>query len=260
MIMDEHNQNDIFNSENAEEKSNPEKIKLPKNYRLIPIGIFTTILAAYGLNALISFSGLMDFSPNFQDVANLQFSIEPGMGIFLFCVFAPILEELLFRIGLCNGLFLLFQMPAKLAAKNKTSENPHSSHENEKTFPLDCALPPNNVTSKFDNSLNTCNSNRVEKRFSSLFTRRTAFDESKNISSHSPYGNKKAEWAAILLSSLIFAIYHGNIVQGIYAFVMGSLFAWFLLNSRIFYISILMHAAANAAIYLPAVWLMSYWE
>ena len=60
---------------------------------------------------------------------------------------------------------------------------------------------------------------------------------------------KRACGIAIVFSSLLFALLHGNIVQGLYAFLMGLLLGGFLLASRILYISFLMHAAANLTVY-----------
>ena len=60
---------------------------------------------------------------------------------------------------------------------------------------------------------------------------------------------KWASGIALVLSSLVFALLHGNIVQGLYAFLMGLLLGGFLLASRILYISFLMHAAANLTVY-----------
>ncbi len=56
-------------------------------------------------------------------------------------------------------------------------------------------------------------------------------------------------WFWILLSSFIFALTHMNIVQGVYAFLMGILFAFCLIRSGIWVISFLMHFAANFSVY-----------
>ena len=50
---------------------------------------------------------------------------------------------------------------------------------------------------------------------------------------------------AILFSGLIFGIYHGNIVQGIYASILGTAFAWILEMSGNIYSSMLLHMGAN---------------
>ena len=51
--------------------------------------------------------------------------------------------------------------------------------------------------------------------------------------------------AAVIISGLIFGIYHGNIVQGIYASLLGAAFAYLFEKSGNLYSSILLHAGAN---------------
>lgn len=55
---------------------------------------------------------------------------------------------------------------------------------------------------------------------------------------------------AIFLSAAIFGIYHGNLMQGIYAFVMGALFAWAYEETGTFLAPVLMHAVANTIVNL----------
>ena len=51
--------------------------------------------------------------------------------------------------------------------------------------------------------------------------------------------------ASVIISGLIFGIYHGNIVQGIYASLLGAAFAYLFEKSGNLYSSILLHAGAN---------------
>lgn len=50
---------------------------------------------------------------------------------------------------------------------------------------------------------------------------------------------------ALLISSLIFAVFHGNVVQGIYAFILGFLMAWVYERYQTLKASITFHIAAN---------------
>lgn len=62
---------------------------------------------------------------------------------------------------------------------------------------------------------------------------------------------KKIPWqAAAVISALLFAVYHGNIVQGSYAFVMGMLLAYFYHYFDSFAAPVLFHGAANLAVFL----------
>ena len=52
-------------------------------------------------------------------------------------------------------------------------------------------------------------------------------------------------WPSVLISALMFGIYHGNIVQFLYAFLLGSLFAYFMEMTGSLYASVLLHIGAN---------------
>lgn len=54
--------------------------------------------------------------------------------------------------------------------------------------------------------------------------------------------------AAIFWSALLFGIFHGNVVQGIYAFFMGLLFAWLMECFQTIYAPIMAHVSANLAV------------
>lgn len=57
---------------------------------------------------------------------------------------------------------------------------------------------------------------------------------------------------AIVTSALFFGCYHGNLIQGIYAFLMGMVMALTYHWSKTFLIPLLFHMSANAAIYFSA--------
>lgn len=59
---------------------------------------------------------------------------------------------------------------------------------------------------------------------------------------------------AVAGSSLLFAVFHGNLVQGIYAFFLGILFAWLLERFQGLWAPVAAHGAANGAAVL-ANWL-----
>ncbi len=56
--------------------------------------------------------------------------------------------------------------------------------------------------------------------------------------------------AAIVASALLFGLYHGNLVQGIYGFLIGGLFALLYEWSGSLWIPMVLHGAANLCIYL----------
>lgn len=56
--------------------------------------------------------------------------------------------------------------------------------------------------------------------------------------------------AAIFWSALIFGVFHGNIVQGVYAFLLGLFFAWLKERFHTILIPILAHMSANLFVVL----------
>ncbi len=54
----------------------------------------------------------------------------------------------------------------------------------------------------------------------------------------------------IVLSGLLFGIYHGNPVQMLYGFLMGMLIAYVYERCGVFFYAVLFHAAANLAVYI----------
>ena len=52
---------------------------------------------------------------------------------------------------------------------------------------------------------------------------------------------------AVLLGALVFALFHGNVVQGVYAFLIGLYFVWLYEAYRSLLPAVLAHAAANAS-------------
>lgn len=56
--------------------------------------------------------------------------------------------------------------------------------------------------------------------------------------------------AAILLSAVLFGLFHGNLVQGVYGFLMGCLMAIVYESFGSFLHAVLFHAAANVTVYM----------
>lgn len=53
----------------------------------------------------------------------------------------------------------------------------------------------------------------------------------------------------IFLSSILFGLYHGNIVQGVYAFLMGALFCYIYSRTGRLLYAIFMHGVANVTVF-----------
>ncbi len=54
-------------------------------------------------------------------------------------------------------------------------------------------------------------------------------------------------WAANVVQAFIFGVYHGNIVQGVYAFFIGLLCGWIVIKSKSILPAILLHMTINGA-------------
>lgn len=63
---------------------------------------------------------------------------------------------------------------------------------------------------------------------------------------------------AIFLSALYFGIYHMNVVQGIYAFLLGLFLAWVYERYQTIFAPILFHASANLISVIGTEWSFSY--
>ena len=153
---------------------NREKRTKGRLLRLYPGGMLAAVGLGSAFNVILLNTPLPELSPGFQEVARKEAEVSPVQGIVLFCLFAPLLEEFIFR-------FLLCLLPEHFLKK---------------------LLPP-----------------RISGGFFLVF------------------------------SSLAFALAHGNIVQGIYAFFMGILFAAFALSAGNPLISFLMHMLSNLTVY-----------
>lgn len=57
-------------------------------------------------------------------------------------------------------------------------------------------------------------------------------------------------WIAILTSAFLFGGYHGNIVQGIYGFLMGAVIAWLYELTGNFRVPVVFHSLANISVFL----------
>ncbi len=57
-------------------------------------------------------------------------------------------------------------------------------------------------------------------------------------------------WLAVIFQALLFAIYHGNIIQGAYAFLFGLFFGFLVIKTDSLVPSVLLHAIINLSAYL----------
>lgn len=132
-------------------------------YAIIVIG---SIVLAYGCNYLFAVSGFTASSESYQNVAQSQYDVSLVVGLILYGVVSPFVEEVIFR-GFLYGRMKVYM----------------------------------------------------------------------------------SKVVALFLSSLLFGIYHGNLVQGTYGFIMGVIFALVYEKYKNFYLAAIMHAMANLVAY-----------
>lgn len=148
--------------------------------------LLTVILAAssaVGLNIFLALTGLVQNAAGYQEVAQRQYGVTFGVGLFLYVLVSPLAEEVVFRGVIYNRL------------------------------------------------------------------RRIFYGVGNEIKL---YGEQGRLVLAMVLSGLLFGIYHGNLVQGIYGGCMGVLISYMYERTHSFYVPCLFHAVANCVVYLMA--------
>ena len=128
--------------------------------------LFSTVVIAYGMNYLFTVTGLIASSASYQQTAESQYNVALGIGLVLYCIVSPVVEEVIFR-GFLYGRMRVY-MP---------------------------------------------------------------------------------KVAAVLVSALLFGVYHGNLVQGIYGFFMGIIYTLVYEKYQNFYLAVIMHAITNMVAY-----------
>ncbi len=122
--------------------------------------------SALGLNIYLQLTGITRYSEEYSQTVLRQYGIEFGLGIALYGILSPVVEEIIFRGLVYNRMKRYFPMKLSIA-----------------------------------------------------------------------------------VSALLFGIYHQNVVQGIYGFIMGLLLAWSYEYFDSFTAPLLIHVAANCIIY-----------
>lgn len=132
-------------------------------YAVLTIG---TVVVTYGFNYLFTVTGFAGNSENYQNVAENQYDVLLVVGLLLYGMVSPFVEEVIFR-GFLYGRMRVY-MPKV--------------------------------------------------------------------------------WA-VLVSALLFGVYHGNWVQGTYGFIMGILYTLVYIKYKNFYLAVFMHSITNLVAY-----------
>lgn len=164
--------------------------------------VFLTVVSAaassVGLNILLSLTGLVQSSEDYQEVAQRQYGVAFGIGLLLYTVVSPLAEEIVFRGVIYNRL--------------------------------------RRCLSGMEDAAYSIGSPGGEGQ----------------ISQEDTAGSRRGQVAAVVTSAVLFGIYHGNLVQGIYGCCMGILMAYLYERTHAFFVTVLFHAVANGVVYLIA--------
>lgn len=158
-----------FTGKNKQRPALPEELQTLARWRrknYIGTALFAVVFSIF-LNQLFVLGHLTELSPKYTAVAGRQFRVPLGMGLFLYGVCSPIVEELIFRGLVQRGLNRLFA-------------------------PL-----------------------------------------------------QKGAYLSVLVTALLFAIYHGNLAQAMFAFPMGILIGLSYVRLLSIYAPIVFHVCAN---------------
>lgn len=137
------------------------------NIKQIGILVGISLLASVGINYIFNLTGLVGRSEAYTEVYEAQYSVSFGVGLIVYGIVSPFVEEIIFR-----GIIF----------------------------------------------------NRMKRIFPRLM--------------------------AIIVSALLFGLFHGNVIQGLYAFMMGLLLVWFYDRYRHFMAPVIIHIVANVSVYL----------
>lgn len=129
--------------------------------------VLVALISSIGLNYLLYFTGLTKASETYNSVSDAQYGVAFVVGLFLYGIMSPVVEEVIFRGILYNRMKRIF--PVKLS---------------------------------------------------------------------------------MVVSALLFGLFHGNIVQGIYGFLMGLIIVFFYEKYKSFQAPVILHIVANIGVYV----------
>lgn len=187
-----------------------------KTGMLFWITILLAISSSVGLNVLLSLTGLVQNSASYQDVAQSQFGVAFGVGVVLYAVVSPVAEEIVFRGIIYNRMWrYLGEWQDKRVQDGRAEQQ-----------------APGSVKRQASGSV------KQQVAESGKRSENGRFDIAVTI--------------AVIASGVLFGVYHGNLVQGVYGGCMGILMAYMYERTHAFYIPCLFHATANCVVYVLA--------
>lgn len=178
-----------------------------------------SIVATIALTFLFGALGLTE-TRSYSEIAQRQFFGHSSFAetIGLYCIVSPVVEELLFRLGIFNLLLMIMNC---FFNSNFRFTNTHVSSKSPLHF-----NPVNNHVIIPDN--HDCHTIPMQPGFVQFIKLPSAIH------------------IVVFITSLLFGIYHMNLVQGLYAFLMGLVITYCYAVYRKFSIPVIAHICANA--------------
>ena len=188
-------------------KSEEVIMKQVRWYNYIEVAVIS-IVATIALTFLFGAFGLTD-NQAYSEIAQRQFFGHDSIAetIGLYCLVSPAVEELIFRFGIFNLMLIIFRRLGIFHDKQLTVSYRESD-------------------SSFDND------NLRADIFAYFFGHMLNLDDHVHL--------------CVWLTSLFFGIYHMNLIQGLYAFIMGLVITYSYAVYRRFSIPVVAHICANA--------------
>jgi membrane protease YdiL (CAAX protease family) len=189
-------------------KSEEVIMKQVRWYNYIEVAVIS-IVATIALTFLFGVLGLTD-NQAYSEIAQRQFFGHESIAetIGLYCIVSPVVEELIFRFGIFNLMLLIIR-------RFGIFNNIHAATAARES---DSSFEPDKLRSD---------------RFVSVFKLIRGLGQDIHL--------------CVWLTSLLFGIYHMNLVQGLYAFLMGLVITYSYAVYRKFSIPVVAHICANAA-------------
>lgn len=186
---------------------------------IIWITVILALSSSIGLNVLLSLTGFVQNSASYQEVAQSQYGVAFGVGVFLYAVVSPVAEEIVFR-GIIYNRMRRYLSEWQDGRAYRPEPAGHRSGAG--------MVKGQHTTGG-------------AKRQMAGYRRRMGED-----------GFDATVTVSVIASAVLFGVYHGNLVQGVYGCCMGILMAYMYERTHAFYIPCIFHAAANCVVYVLA--------
>lgn len=188
------------------------------------------IVLSLFLNAVLSASGFIALDPGAEAASEQTAAVSLPLGILVYGVLTPVCEESVFRGITLNRIYHL------LSSRFANDADPSPAHsDSERSGPVTIAAQ------RVDDPIGE----PAGTDFASGCRKGRSTGHKSDRTTAGKTGIDCTRLFAILITAALFGIYHGNIVQGVFAFCMGTAFGFFLLMTESLPAVMVLHGAIN---------------